>query len=153
MAEQSSFYYSPTMSQIRVTPHIILDENELEETFVLASGPGGQNVNKVSSAVQLRFNAAASPALPEPVRLRLMRLAGSRLTKDGAIVLVARKHRDQIRNRQDAHERLFEMIRAAAVAPKKRIATKPSRAAKEKRLQHKRKHAELKQKRGRPRED
>jgi ribosome-associated protein len=141
------------MSKIRVTPHIVLDENELEETFVLASGPGGQNVNKVSSAVQLRFNAARSPALSEPVRFRLMRLAGSRLTKDGVIVLTSRRFRDQNRNRADARERLVELIRAAAVTPRKRIATKPSRAAKEKRLQHKKKHAELKRKRGRPRED
>ncbi len=141
------------MPQIRITPHIAIDESELEETFVLASGPGGQNVNKVSSAVQLRFNAARSPALPEPVRFRLMRLAGSRLTKDGVIVLTSRKFRDQNRNRADARERLVELVRAAAVTPKKRIATKPSRRAKEKRLQHKRKHAELKQTRGRPHED
>jgi ribosome-associated protein len=138
------------MAKIRVTENIALDENELEETFVLASGPGGQNVNKVSSAVQLRFNAAASLALPEPVRFRLMILAGSKLTKDGVLVLTARQFRDQARNRAAARERLFELIREAAVEPKKRRPTKPSRTSKEKRLQHKKKHAELKRKRARP---
>ena len=141
------------MTEIRVTPHIAIDESELEETFVLSSGPGGQNVNKVSSAVQLRFNVALSPALPEPVRLRLMQLAGSRLTKDGVLVLTCRQYRDQSRNRTEARERLFELIREAAVVPKKRRATKPSRRAKEKRLQHKKKHAELKRARGRPRDE
>ena len=141
------------MSEIRVTPDIAINERELEESFVLASGPGGQNVNKVSSAVQLRFNAALSLSLPEPVRFRLMKSAGSRLTKDGVLVLVGRKYRDQNRNRQDVRERLVEMILAATIEPKKRVKTKPSRAAKEKRLQHKRKHAELKQSRGRPRMD
>jgi len=141
------------MTEIRVTPHIAIDESELEETFVLSSGPGGQNVNKVSSAVQLRFNVALSPALPEPVRFRLMQLAGSRLTKGGVLVLTCRQYRDQSRNRTEARERLFELIREAAVVPKKRRATKPSRRAKEKRLQHKKKHAELKRARGRPRDE
>ena len=140
------------MPEIRVTPTIAIDERELEESFVLASGPGGQNVNKVSSAVQLRFNAALSLSLPEPVRFRLMQMAGSRLTKDGVLVFVGRKFRDQNRNRQDVRERLFEMIREAAVEPKKRFKTKPSRAVQEKRLQHKKKHAELKRGRGRLRE-
>jgi ribosome-associated protein len=141
------------MAEIRITPHIAIDERELEETFVLASGPGGQNVNKVSSAVQLRFNAGASLSLPEPVRFRLMKMAGSRLTKDGVLVLLGRRFRDQNRNREDVRERLAEMIRAAAVEPKKRFKTKPSRGAKEKRLQHKKKHAELKKTRGRPHDD
>lgn len=141
------------MAKIRVTENIALDESELEETFVLASGPGGQNVNKVSSAVQLRFNAARSLSLPEPVRFRLMKLAGSRLTKDGVLVLTARQSRDQVRNRAAARERLFEMIREAAVEPKKRRATKPSRTSKEKRLQCKKKHAELKRTRGKPHGD
>jgi ribosome-associated protein len=141
------------MAKIRVTEDIALDESELEETFVLASGPGGQNVNKVSSAVQLRFNAAASLALPEPVRFRLMILAGGKLTKDGVVVLTARQFRDQVRNRSAARERLFEMIREAAIEPKKRRKTKPSRTSKEKRLQHKKKHAELKRTRGKPRGD
>ena len=138
------------MAKIRVTENIALDDNELEETFVLASGPGGQNVNKVSSAVQLRFNAAASLALPEPVRFRLMILAGSKLTKDGVLVLTGRQFRDQVRNRADVRARLVELIRAAAVTPKKRRPTKPPRASKEKRLQHKKKHAELKRTRGKP---
>ena len=141
------------MAEIRVTPHIAIDESELEETFVLSSGPGGQNVNKVSSAVQLRFNAARSLALPEPVRFRLMQLAGSRLTKDGVLVLTCRQYRDQSRNRVEARERLFALIREAEIEPKKRRATKPSRRSKEKRLQHKKKHAELKRARGRPRDD
>jgi ribosome-associated protein len=141
------------MAKIRVTAHIAIDDSELEETFVLASGPGGQNVNKVSSAVQLRFNVVASLTLPEPVRYRLMRLAGSRLTKDGVLVLTARQYRDQNRNRADARARLVEMIRAAAVNPRERVGTKPSRAAKENRLRRKKKHAELKRSRDRPRDD
>jgi ribosome-associated protein len=141
------------MSKIRITAHIALDESELEETFVLASGPGGQNVNKVSSAVQLRFNAAISPSLPEPVRFRLMKLAGGKLTKDGVLVLTGRQFRDQVRNRADVRERLIELIRAAAVTPKKRRPTKPPRASKEKRLQHKKKHAELKRTRAMPHGD
>ena len=141
------------MHEIRITPHIAIDERELEETFVLAGGPGGQNVNKVSSAVQLRFNVALSLSLPEPVRFRLMKMAGSRLTTDGVLVLAGRRFRDQTRNRQDVRERLAEMIREAAIEPKKRRPTKPSRGAKEKRLQHKKKHAELKRGRGRPRDD
>ena len=139
------------MAKIRITAHIALDESELEETFVLASGPGGQNVNKVSSAVQLRFNVAASLSLPEPVRFRLMTLAGSKLTKDGVLVLTGRQFRDQVRNRADVRERLLELIRAAAVAPKKRRRTRPPRAAKENRLQTKKKHAELKRDRAKPR--
>ena len=141
------------MSKIRITAHIALDESELEETFVLASGPGGQNVNKVSSAVQLRFNAALSPSLSEPVRFRLMKLAGGKLTKDGVLVLTGRQFRDQVRNRADVRERLIELIRAAAVTPKKRRPTKPPRASKEKRLQHKKKHAELKRTRAVPHGD
>jgi len=141
------------MPEIRITPHIAIDERELDESFVLASGPGGQNVNKVSSAVQLRFNVALSLSLPEPVRFRLMTMLNSRLTKDGVLVLSGRRFRDQNRNREDVRERLAELIREAAVEPKKRFKTRPSRAAKEKRLQHKKKHAELKKARGRPRED
>ncbi|HEY0281811.1 MAG TPA: alternative ribosome rescue aminoacyl-tRNA hydrolase ArfB [Rhizomicrobium sp.] len=141
------------MGKIRVTANIALNESELEETFVLASGPGGQNVNKVSSAVQLRFNAAQSPSLPEPVRFRLMTIAGGKLTKDGVLVLTGRQFRDQARNRADVRERLVELIRTAAVIPKKRRRTKPPRSAKENRLQHKKKHAELKRDRAKPRGD
>ena len=141
------------MGKIRITAHIALDDSELEETFVLASGPGGQNVNKVSSAVQLRFNAALSPSLPEPVRFRLMKLAGGKLTKDGVLVLTGRQFRDQVRNRADVRERLVELIRAAAVTPKKRRPTRPPRAAKENRLQRKKKHAELKRARAKSRGD
>ncbi|MDE1938803.1 MAG: aminoacyl-tRNA hydrolase [Alphaproteobacteria bacterium] len=141
------------MSKLYVTTDIVIDESELEETFVLASGPGGQNVNKVSSAVQLRFNAAFSLSLPEPVRFRLMKLAGRRLTKDGVLVLTSRQFRDQTRNRADVRERLATLIRAAAIEPKRRRTTKPPRAAKEKRLRHKKKHAELKRARSRPHSD
>jgi ribosome-associated protein len=141
------------MGKIRITAHIALDDSELEETFVLASGPGGQNVNKVSSAVQLRFNVALSPSLTEPVRFRLMKSAGSKLTKDGVLVLMGRQFRDQVRNRADVRERLVELIRAAAVTPKKRRPTRPPRAAKENRLQIKKKHAELKRARAKPRGD
>jgi ribosome-associated protein len=141
------------MPEIRITPEIALDENELEESFVLASGPGGQNVNKVSSAVQLRFNVAFSRSLPEPVRFRLMTALKSRLTKDGDLILIGRKFRDQNRNREDVRARLAELIRAATIEPKKRYKTKPSRGAKEQRLQHKKKHAELKRGRGKPRDD
>ena len=138
------------MTQIRITPGLSIDDSEFEESFVLASGPGGQNVNKVASAVQLRF---AIHRLPEPVRPRLMLLAGRRLTKDGVLVLTANQYRDQVRNRADARARLVELIRAAAVVPKKRRATKPPRGAKENRLQRKKKHAELKRGRGKPREE
>jgi ribosome-associated protein len=141
------------MTQIRITPEIVLDDSELEESFVLASGPGGQNVNKVSSAVQLRFNVALSLSLPEPVRYRLMTATAGRLSKDGALILVGRKFRDQSRNREDVRQRLFALICKAALEPKKRLKTRPSRAAREERLQHKKKHAKLKQFRGRPNED
>src|SRR5689334_21345105 len=104
----------------QVTDSIAIDESELSESFVRASGPGGQNVNKVSSAVQLRFDVRHSPSLPNDVALRLMRLAGNRLTKEGVIVIVAQQYRDQARNREDARERLFDLIRQAAVKPKPR---------------------------------
>ncbi len=140
------------MPDLRITPDIILSERELEESFVLASGPGGQNVNKVSSAVQLRFAVALSLSLPEPVRYRLMTTLASRLTKDGVLVLVGRRFRDQNRNREDVRQRLVDLIAAAAVEPKKRVKTRPPRAAKENRFQHKKKHAELKKTRGKPRD-
>src|SRR5215470_5044247 len=129
---------------IQVTPHIALDESELAESFVRSSGPGGQNVNKVSSAVQLRFDARRSPSLPNDVAIRLMQLAGSRLTKDGVIVITAQSHRTQERNRQDARDRLIAMIRQAAVAPVKRRATKPTRASREQRLESKKRRSSIK---------
>ena len=141
------------MAKIRITPEIALDENELEESFVLSTGAGGQNVNKVSSAVQLRFNVALSLSLPEPVGYRLMKLAGHRLTKDGVLVLTGQRFRDQVRNRADVRVRLAELIKQAAVEPKKRRATRPPRAAKEKMLRRKKKHAELKRQRATPRGD
>ena len=108
---------------IRITDQISLDESELEESFVRSSGPGGQNVNKLSTAVQLRFDVRQSPSLPNDVAVRLMRLAGRRLTKDGVLVIIAQSHRTQERNRADAEERLIALIQEAAVKPIPRRAT------------------------------
>jgi ribosome-associated protein len=132
---------------IPINCHLFLDDNEIEESFVRASGPGGQNVNKVSSAVQLRFDLSGSRSLPEEVRERLARLAGRRLTRDGVIVIIAQRHRTQERNRQDALDRLIALIRRAAAPPTARRPTKPSRAAKERRLQAKARRATVKQQR------
>jgi ribosome-associated protein len=132
----------------RVTDTISIDDSELEESFVRSSGPGGQNVNKVSSAVQLRFDVRRSPALPNDVALRLMKLAGSKLTKDGVIVIVAQSHRDQTRNRADARERLFDLIRQAAVRPVPRRATKVPKAQKRKRVEGKKHRSAIKSMRG-----
>ena len=132
----------------RVTDTISIDDSELEESFVRSSGPGGQNVNKVSSAVQLRFDVRRSPALPNDVALRLMKLAGSKLTKDGVIVIVAQSHRDQTRNRADARERLFDLIRQAAVCPVPRRATKVPKAQKRKRVEGKKHRSAIKSMRG-----
>jgi ribosome-associated protein len=129
---------------IQVTPHIAIDESELVESFIRSSGPGGQNVNKVSSAVQLRFDARHSPSLPNDVAIRLMRIAGRRLTKDGVIVIAAQQHRQQERNRADARERLFDMIREAAVPPVPRRATKVPRSEKKKRLEGKKRRSQIK---------
>lgn len=134
---------------IQVTRTIRLSEDELQVSFVRASGPGGQNVNKVATAVQLRFDAAGSPSLSAEVRERLLRLAGRRATDDGVIIIDARRHRTQERNRQDAVDRLVELIRRAAVRPKSRRATKPTRAARERRLDRKRKRAAVKRSRAR----
>ena len=141
------------MARIAVTDSIAIDEDELQESFVLASGPGGQIVNKVSTAVQLRFDALNSPALTQAVRARLMGLAGSRLTKDGIIVIAAREHRSQERNRESARAKLFELIERAATPPKPRRPTRPPRSSKEKRLEAKKTRARVKRNRGRPRDE
>jgi len=125
------------MPALPVTPDLTIPEEDLEEAFVRASGPGGQNVNKVSSAVQLRFDARRSAVLSDEVAARLMRLAGARLSKDGVILITAQRFRDQARNREDARERLAALIRQALERPKPRRATKPTRAAQEKRLESK----------------
>jgi ribosome-associated protein len=122
---------------IPITDSLSLDERELDERFILSSGPGGQNVNKVASAVQLRFDVAGSPSLPEEVKLRLLRLAGKRASKDGVLILTARGERSQERNREDARARLIALIRRAAEKPKPRRATRPTRASVERRLQAK----------------
>ena len=129
---------------IRITPSISIGEGELEEHFIRASGPGGQNVNKLSSAVQLRFDVRRSPSLPEGVRARLEQLAGRRLTREGVLVINAQPYRTQERNRDDARERLVDLIRRAAVPPAPRRPTKPSRLARERRLQSKKHRAAIK---------
>jgi ribosome-associated protein len=129
---------------IRITDAIAIEESELSESFVRASGPGGQNVNKVSSAVQLRFNVRQSPSLPNDVAVRLMRLAGKRLTKDGIIVIIAQQHRTQERNREDARERLFDLIRKAAVRPIPRRPTKVPKTQRRERLEGKKHRSSIK---------
>jgi len=129
---------------IPVNCYLFLDDGEIEESFIRASGPGGQNVNKVSSAVQLRFDLSGSRSLPEEVRERLARLAGRRLTRDGVIVIIAQRHRTQERNRQDALDRLIALIQRAAVAPVPRRPTKPTAGARERRLQSKKHRGSIK---------
>ena len=129
---------------IRITDQISIDESELEESFVRSSGPGGQNVNKLSTAVQLRFDVRRSPSLPNDVAVRLMGLAGKRLTKDGVIIIIAQSHRTQERNRQDARDRLIALIRQAAVVPVKRRKTRPTRASREKRIESKKRRGNIK---------
>lgn len=129
---------------IPVTPRIALDESEIGETFVRASGPGGQNVNKVSTAVELRFDAANSPNLTDPIRTRLRVLAGRRMTRDGVIVIDAQRFRTREMNRADALDRLVELIRAATHVPKPRRATRPTLASKERRLEGKERRGRVK---------
>ncbi len=136
---------------IRVSAELAIGAGELQERFVRASGPGGQNVNKVATAVELRFDAARSPSLPEAVRTRLLRLAGRRATRAGVIVIDAQRFRTQEQNRADAIERLVALVRQAAIAPKPRRATKPTRASRERRLEGKRRRADTKRRRGRVR--
>jgi len=129
---------------IRVNAQIELDEREIQEDFVRASGPGGQNVNKVSTAVQLRFDVARSPSLPEPVRERLIALAGRRLTQDGVLILSAERYRSQRRNRDDALERLIELIREACEVETPRRPTRPTLASRKRRLDSKQRRGETK---------
>lgn len=130
---------------LTITAILALDESELEESFVRASGPGGQNVNKVATAVQLRFNVLRSPSLPPAVRERLMKLAARRISTEGVLSIEAKRFRTQEQNRDDARQRLATLIRQATIAPKARRPTRPSRAAKQKRLEGKRQRGEKKQ--------
>ena len=132
---------------LRITNTIAIDEKELEEQFVRASGPGGQNVNKVSTAVRLRFNALASPSLPADVKARLVSRGGNKLTASGDIVILAQRYRTQAQNRADARERLADLIRAAAHRPKSRRKTQPSAAARRRRVESKRRQGEIKRSR------
>ena len=131
-------------ARIWVTGSLTLDPSEIEESFVRATGPGGQHVNKTSSAVQLRFDVRGSPSLPDEVRWRLEKLAGSRLTKDGVLVLMAQEHRSQKRNRDEALERLVELIREAAQRPTPRVKTRVSKSAKRRRVDDKKRHGTIK---------
>ena len=138
---------------IQITPAIKIDESEIQESFIRASGPGGQNVNKVATSVQLRFDVAGSPSLPDEVRKRLISLAGNRITGDGILIIEARRFRTQIQNREDATGRLVNLIRRAAQRPPIRRRTRPTLASKERRLESKRRSGETKGARGTVRPD
>jgi ribosome-associated protein len=129
---------------IRINDTLSIDDGEVSETFIRSSGPGGQNVNKLATAVQLRFDVRHSPSLPHEVRARLERLSGKRLTRDGVLVITAQRHRTQERNRDDALERLVELIRAAAVRPTPRRPTRPTFASKTRRLEGKKRRSGVK---------
>jgi ribosome-associated protein len=129
---------------IRIDDRISIAEREIKETFIRASGPGGQNVNKLASAVQLRFDVRGSPGIPDDVRPRLERLAGRRMTREGVLVITAQRHRTQERNRQDARDRLIDLIRRAAVAPVARRATRASAGARQRRLESKKRRGSIK---------
>ena len=129
---------------IRITNTVSLQDDELSEQFIRSSGPGGQNVNKVSTAVELRFDVRASPSLSEPVKIRLTRLAGHRMTNDGTLIIKAERFRTQEANRKDARDKLVELVREATIVPKRRIKTKPTRASKERRVEGKKKRSDVK---------
>jgi ribosome-associated protein len=132
---------------IEISPSIRLDENELQFTFIRAAGPGGQNVNKVATSVQLRFDVVHSPSLPEDVKQRLVRLGGSRMTDDGVLIIEAKRYRTQDQNRADATERLITLIQKSSLAPEPRYATRPTRASQVRRVEGKKKHGEVKRNR------
>src|SRR5262245_12857583 len=138
---------------LRINDHIAIDDSEISESFIRSSGPGGQNVNKLATAVQLRFDVRHSPSLTDEVRVRLERLAGRRLTRDGVLVITAQSHRTQERNRADAIERLVELIRQAAVRPVPRRPTRPTKASRKRRLESKKRRGSIKAMRGSLRRD
>ncbi len=141
------------MARISVTKTLSIDDQELEENFIQASGPGGQNVNKVATAVQLRFDARNSPSLTPEIRARLWKLAGSRISQDGVLIVVAREHRTQERNRAEARRKLLELLHAATIEPRKRRPTKPTAASKKRRLEAKTRRSGIKRLRSAKTED